>query len=292
MYKLIQISDKTYYISSMTNVGLYKTDGNKVILIDSGNSPSAGLRIYNILNSNGFDPDYILNTHSHADHIGANRFFRDNCKINAYVGKKELLFAREPIANTAVMYGGNPPKRYLNYLLCAEKSTAEPMEKAPIPPDFWIIPLKGHSTDMNGFKTPDGTVFLGDSVVGKKIIDANKIIYNYDIGMFLKTLETIKNIKGNLFIPSHGKPTEDIFSLAEYNKRNAYSTIELICELCADHITFENLLKKITDRYSIKLNYDKYVLITCSVRSYISYMLDENILYFDINDNEMLYKKK
>lgn len=43
MYELIQLTERTYYIKSPTNIGLFRLDD--VCLIDSGNDKDAGRRI-------------------------------------------------------------------------------------------------------------------------------------------------------------------------------------------------------------------------------------------------------
>ena len=45
MYELIQLTERTYYIKSPTNIGLFRLDEKNVCLIDSGNDKDAGRRI-------------------------------------------------------------------------------------------------------------------------------------------------------------------------------------------------------------------------------------------------------
>ena len=47
--ELIQINEKTYYLSNPTNIGIYKINEEKVILIDSGNDSDAGKKIQKII---------------------------------------------------------------------------------------------------------------------------------------------------------------------------------------------------------------------------------------------------
>ena len=42
MYELIQLTERTYYIKSPTNIGLFRLDEKNVCLIDSGNDKDAG----------------------------------------------------------------------------------------------------------------------------------------------------------------------------------------------------------------------------------------------------------
>ena len=54
MYELIQLTERTYYIKSPTNIGLVRLSGNDICLIDSGNDKEAGRKIRQILDANGW----------------------------------------------------------------------------------------------------------------------------------------------------------------------------------------------------------------------------------------------
>ena len=76
MYELIQAGENTFYIDSPTKLGVYRIPQG-AYLVDSGNSKDAGKRARQILDANGWPLLGVLNTHSHADHIGGNRFLQD-----------------------------------------------------------------------------------------------------------------------------------------------------------------------------------------------------------------------
>ena len=77
MYELIQAGERTYYIDCPSKIGIYRINDEKVCLIDSGNDKDAGKKVLKILSANGWRPEMILNTHSHADHVGGNRNGQD-----------------------------------------------------------------------------------------------------------------------------------------------------------------------------------------------------------------------
>ena len=54
MYELIQVSENSYYIQSPAKIGLVKLNDTDVCLIDSGNDKSAGRKIRQILDANGW----------------------------------------------------------------------------------------------------------------------------------------------------------------------------------------------------------------------------------------------
>ena len=69
MYDLIQAGENTYYIDCPAKAGIWRTDRG-VYLIDSGGDKDAGKKLRQILEKNGWPLLGILNTHSHADHVG------------------------------------------------------------------------------------------------------------------------------------------------------------------------------------------------------------------------------
>lgn len=48
MYELIQAGEKSWYIKSPANVGVYRMNDKEVCLIDSGNDKDAGRKILKI----------------------------------------------------------------------------------------------------------------------------------------------------------------------------------------------------------------------------------------------------
>ena len=57
-------------------------------------------------------------------------------------------------------------------------------------------------------------------------------------------------LNGSLYIPSHCEATNEM--------------------------TFENILKYIFDEYNLIMNANQYVLVGSTIKSYLSYLLDEN----------------
>lgn len=56
--------------------------------------------------------------------------------------------------------------------------------------------------------------------------------------------------------------------------------------------TFEDILKFIFDDYGLVLNINQYVLVGSTIRSYLSYLYDEDKLCYLFNDNKMIWKQK
>ena len=74
MFDLIWLTEKTGYFDMPTKIGVYKLDEKKVILIDTGVNAKTAQRVLKVLGDEGLEIQFIINTHSHTDHAGGNRF--------------------------------------------------------------------------------------------------------------------------------------------------------------------------------------------------------------------------
>ena len=155
MYELIQLTERTYYIKSPTNIGLFRLDEKNVCLIDSGNDKDAGRRIRQVLDANGWQLTAIYNTHANADHIGGNRYLQGQTGCRIYAPGIDCAFTRHPVLEPSFLYGGYPPKDLRHKFLLAQESDAAELTADKLPEGFASIPLPGHFFDMVGFRTPD-----------------------------------------------------------------------------------------------------------------------------------------
>ena len=110
MYELNQVAERTYYIDCPTKVGIYRQTDRDVYLIDSGNNRTAGKKIWKILNENKWNLKGIINTHSHADHIGGNRYLQKQTGCKIFADGLEATFAKNLILEPSFLYGGYPGK--------------------------------------------------------------------------------------------------------------------------------------------------------------------------------------
>lgn len=275
MYELIQVSDRCYYINCPAKIGIVMQTDREVCLIDSGNNKDAGKRVKRILDANGWTLRAIYNTHSNADHIGGNKYLQAQTGCSIYAPGMECALTRHTVLEPAYLYGGCPPRALRHHFLLAEESDAQYLTREVLPPNMSILPLKGHFFDMVGFMTDDGIAYIADCLSGKETLDKYGIGVIYDVRAYLETLEQLKTMQAKLFIPSHAEPTDHIAPLAQYNIDKVYEIIGQILALCKEPITFEMLLKGLFDHYSLRLNLDQYVLVGSTVRSYLSYLMDE-----------------
>ena len=287
--ELIKVGEKTYYIKNPTNIGIYKVDSENVYLIDTGNDKEAGKKILKIVDEQGWKVKGIISTHSNADHIGGNKVIqeRTNCEILA-LGIEKCI-TEFPILEPSFLYGGYPFKDLQNKFLLAKESKVIDIQNN-LPEGLEYFTVRGHFFDMIAIKTSDNVYFLGDSLFSEETIQKYHLFFIYDVREYLNTLEQLKNLQGALYIPSHCEATTDITKLIELNKNKIEEICNKILDYCKNEVTFEQILKYIFDEYNLGMNTNQYVLIGSTIKSYLSYLCDDNKIKYEFKENKMLWQ--
>ena len=290
MYELIQAGKQTYYIQSPAKIGLFVEEGKNALLIDSGNDKEAGRRVNQHLIAQKWTLTCILNTHSNADHIGGNCFLqsRTNCQIRST--GMESAFTRYPVLEPSFLYGGFPPKALRNKFLLAQPSQPVGEASGGLPHGLEVFPLPGHYFDMLGVRTPDDVVFLADALNGAHIIQKYHVSFLYDIKAQFQTLNAIEEMEAALFIPSHGEPATDIRPLVKANRDKMLEIIDLLLSICREPASAEDVLSSVFRHYDLHMDFNQYVLVGSTLRSYLAYLLDEGQLAAEFCDNRLLWR--
>lgn len=292
MFELVQVNEKTYYIESPAKIGVYVADGTDVYLIDSGNDKDAGRKIRKLLDEKGWTLKGILNTHSNADHIGGNDYLQRQRKCKVFAGGIETAFTKYPILETSFLYGGYPCKDLRHKFLLAAASDAVDFSDADFPKDIEVIPLPGHFFDMVGFRTPDNTVFLADCLSSVENLDKYAVSFIYDVAAYLKTLDAVEAMEGDVFVPSHAAAgsKEDMQKLVQANRDKIYEIKAYLLSLCQEPMIFEHILQKVFDRYQLVMTIEQYVLVGSTIRSYLSWLRDTGEMAYAFEDHLMVWK--
>lgn len=291
MYELIQATEQSYYIENPSKIGIVKLNETDVCLIDSGSDKDAGRKVRQILEAHNWHLTAIYNTHANADHIGGNKYLQGQTGCKIYAPDINCEFTKHPVLEPAFLYGGFPPKDLRHKFLMAQESSAAELTKETLPEGFEIIPLPGHYFDMAGFRTPDDAVYLADCLSSRQTLDKYQISFIYDVESYLKTLETVKTMTAKIFIPAHAEATENIAPLAQYNIDKVWEIAEKITSLCQTPATFEDLLQNLFTAYGLTMNFEQYVLIGSTVRSYLAWLKDTGKLTAAFEQNKLLWTK-
>ena len=291
MYELKQVGPNSYFIQSPAKIGLYRLNETDVCLIDSGNDKDAGRKVRQLLDANGWHLTAIYNTHSNADHIGGNKYLQAQTGCKIYAPGIECDFTRHPVLEPAFLYGGYPCKELRHKFLMAQESDALPLTQETLPEGFELLELPGHFFSMVGFRTPDDVVYLADCLSSQETLDKYQIGFVYDVAAYLDTLERVKTMQAKVFVPAHAPVTEQIASLAQVNIDKVAEIADKICELCGQPLGFEEILQKLFAGYGLTMNFEQYVLVGSTVRSYLAWLKDTGKLTARFEDNRLLWQR-
>ncbi len=289
MYEMIQVGEHTYYVASPTNVGIYEYGGH-CVTIDSGSDGDAAKKILKNIQERGWKLDKVFCTHSHADHTGgaATLAERTGCEVYAPGVCAQIL--RYPYLEPVSLYGGFPNKEMRSKFIMAKACDCRELDKSALPDGLEFTELNGHDFEQVGFRTSDGVWFLADSVVSEATFEKYKIAYLYDVGEHLKTLSKLRTLEGELFIPSHREPLEDISELVNRNVTNVREVASVIKNLCREGLTTDGLIEKIFSEFGIKLYIMQYELIGSTARSFISWLLSLGEIEPVFDNSRLMWK--
>jgi glyoxylase-like metal-dependent hydrolase (beta-lactamase superfamily II) len=293
---LNKIKGNTYYIDAPTNCGVFIFKNKNCLIVDTGINNTEAKKIENLLIENSLHPKYIINTHNHLDHCGGNLYFKKNypgCLV--YTSKLEKLFMENTELFSSILSSSYPSRAF--------NRSNKPLEVDSIleyginklnDEKFNIIALPGHSIEQIGIVTPEKVCFLGDSIFSSEILDKYSFPYLYNIEDSLLSLNKIKDIDADYFVISHSKKVLDkseINSLVDKNIKNIDKYKNQILDLLDQPLTRENILEDITILNNLSLNFHEYHLNFGGISAFISYLYNEKLIDYSIEDGNLYYFK-
>ena len=291
MYELIQVSERSFYIQSPAKIGLVTLSDRDVCLIDSGNDKDAGRKVRQLLDTNGWRLTAIYNTHSNADHIGGNKYLQGQTGCRIYAPGIEQAFTRAPVLEPSFLYGGYPFRELRHKFLMAQESDVQPLTQEVLPEGFTLLPLPGHFFDMAGVRTPDDVVYLADCLSSRETLEKYQIGFVYDVAAYLETLERVKTMQAKWFVPAHAEAGAEIAPLAQYNIDKVWESAGRILEVCRQPLCFEAILQRLFAAYGLSMDFQQYVLVGSTVRSYLAWLKDTGKLSARCEDNLLLWER-
>ena len=289
MFEMNQVGERSYYINCPAKIGIYKVNDTEVYLIDSGNDKDAGRKVRKILNENGWSLKGIINTHSNADHIGGNKYLQQQTGCKIFADGIEAAFTKYPLLEPSFLYGGYPCKDLRHKFLLASESDVCDITDADFPKELEVIPLRGHFFDMIGIRTPDNVVFLADCISSKSTLEKYQISFIYDVAEYLNTLDKVEAMEAAMFVPAHSDVTNNIKCVVQLNRQKVFNISNEIQSILKTPMCFEELLKRLFNEYGLTMNFEQYVLVGSTVRSYLSWLKDNGKIRAAFTDNLLIW---
>jgi len=176
------------------NVNCYIVSSRKACFIID---PGADFRsIDHYIKEEKINPEFIINTHGHYDHIGAVRELTEKYRIPFYIGAEDEFIITDPDKNFSSIFGQNPLS-LKTYKLITEKDIAFFNKK-----NIRIYKTPGHTP--GSIIIESGTcLFTGDllfrGAVGRTDLAGG------DLNSLKNSLARVKQLDGKLAVlPGHG----------------------------------------------------------------------------------------
>ncbi len=302
---LLHLAGSSWVIPGTTNIGVVERE-NGVYLIDSGNDKDTGRKINRLINDKGWKLLGIINTHSNADHIGANDYFQrmTNCRI--FATQTEKAFIESPQLEGAFLWGGYTPNEIRNKFFEAKPSRVTDLlsldaADAEILPGLRAIALPGHYFEMIGVVTDDRVAYLGDAMFGAAVLEKHPIPYIYDVARYRETIERIKSLDADYFVISHGEIEHTIQPLAALNLQRVADIEGCIMEILGSSgdfelsrptRSFEEILQFVCNKMAVGLDVGQFALAGNTIRSFLSYLSNSGRIAYQFADNRMYWRIK
>ncbi len=292
MYEIVQVGERTYYIDCPSKVGIYKLNEKEIVLIDSGSSRDAARKMLRAIEHEGWEVKTIINTHLHPDHVSGNKYFANNTGCNILATKEEKVFIENPHYFALFFFLGSMPKSLSKAFYIAKESQVEVLTEENLPEGLEIRVIKGHSVEQIAIMTSDKVWFLGDGVFGKETLSKYHVSYLYDLGDFLRSLDIIGSMEGQVFIPSHGPVIENISEVARLNREKVMETVSHILKICKEPTSLEGVVKGIFKKYELIHNLEQHYLIQATLNAYMAYLLEEGKVEVILEEYEMKWRTR
>jgi len=289
-FSLSQLRGRSWLLAGPTNLGIVEGERG-VYLIDSGNDKDAGRGVLKILRERAWTLRAIVNTHSHADHIGGNRHLQENTNCEIWATRGEAAFVETPELEPALLWGGLPYAEIRSKFFEAKASHVTSIVVAGERREgLAFVGLRGHGLDMVGVLSPDGVFYLGDGLLGERTLEKHKIPYIYDVQAYREGLARIRDTEAELFVPSHGDPVGEIAPLVELNLARVDEIAVVMLSLLAAEVSFEELLSALAKAFGLVLDGGAYVLVGHTLRSFLVWLRNEGRADYRIVENRMLWR--
>lgn len=275
MRELRQAGERTWYVYCRNIFGFYQLNDTDVCMIDTGKDADDAAFAEQVMAERGWNLKFIINTHTHVDHIGGNKTLMAHWGCPAYATWIDRVFAEYDDLEPAYMFGGRPSELVRTAFLHPGDIGFQNIEDFDLPEGFEYVAMPGHTFGMIGVKTPDDVWFVADSLMNYKALDKYPFGYLIDVEKYMNTLETLDNLKGKYFIPAHGDSMgEDIAPLAEANIANINRHIDFITKCCREGKNVDLVVRDVFREYDMKVNEIQYTLVASTVRCYLTYLQD------------------
>ncbi len=296
--ELRSITEDVWYIPNVVNIGVIRDKYNSVILIDTGIDRGIGKKINNLLINEKLILKAIVNTHSHADHCGGNKYLQDATGATIYAPVIEDVIISNPYLEPWYLFSGAAPIIDLqNKYLMAKASKVDRVIENSVQTlkfeniELNIIPLPGHAVNQIGIEF-DSVFFCADSIFSEELLVKHKVPFFINIRKTLETLNYLLSAHFSFYVPSHANPSPNISKVVKINIKSIKEIEEFVFNILTQPKTTDQVIKSVCDHFQLVLSHvNQYFLLKTPVLAYLSYLRNEKKIGVKLSSNELIWQR-
>lgn len=286
---LTQLTDRVHVWQGGVNFGIIVGEEKRLILVDSSLDSHAPRKALRPFLESGHTLAAIINTHSHADHIGGNADLvrRTGCEV--WAPAREAAFIRWPELEPLGLYGGAwPPAGMQTKFLRAEPTPAVrelPADRVQLAGlDLELIPTPGHALDQVAVSV-DGVLLAADGLFKPEVIAKHPVIFLVNVAEYLSSLDRLAGRSERYILPGHGELVdrgagEDPLPAILQANRDVLSRIqESILTALKEPLPLEELLYQVSIQLGKRHDGDpQYFLDRTAISAHLTYLMSQELV--------------
>ena len=281
--KLSQVKGNTWVAEGMELIPLYRLDGGRCVLLDTGLQEET-LELEAALLEHGLTPAGILCSHAHEDHCAGSAYFREKYRIPVALTAPEAAMCLNPLTLKCYFLTLSPDAvvQKSSCMLHAP-DVILPGEDGSVSfagAEFTILHTPGHSAGHICTVTPDNVCYLADAVLSHELLGA-KLPYNLSHAMAVDSREKLRGLRCGAYIMAHrGVCTPEEFpGLLDENQGLIRARAEEIRSLITRPMTMSQIDAAVCACYQLFThNANRALRFERNIRFFVEYLVDRGEL--------------